>query len=51
MACRCWILIAVIVVAGFGLRAGDVESSSMLDLLGIGWAKPEVTVLINAGKD
>jgi predicted Zn-dependent protease len=45
-----WILVVLVVGAGFGLRAGDVEASSTLDLLGVAWAKSGVTVLINAGK-
>jgi predicted Zn-dependent protease len=44
------ILMVLLVVVGFGLAAGDVEASSTLDLLGVGWAKSEVTVLINASK-
>jgi predicted Zn-dependent protease len=44
------ILIMLMVGAGCGLGAGDVEASSTLDLLGVGWAKSDVTVLINAGK-
>jgi hypothetical protein len=40
------ILMVLLVVVGFGLAAGDVEASSTLDLLGVGWAKSEVTVLL-----
>jgi predicted Zn-dependent protease len=43
------ISLVVLVVAVIGLGVGKVEASS-LDLLGVGWAKSEVTVLINASK-
>src|SRR5262249_45780569 len=41
------ILIASMIIAGFGLGARHVEAST-LDLLGVGWGKAEVTVMINA---
>jgi predicted Zn-dependent protease len=43
------ISLVVLVVAVIGLGVGRVEASS-LDLLGVGWAKSEVTVLINASR-
>src|SRR5262249_22501661 len=43
-------LLIMLMVAGLGLGAGDVEASSTLDLLGVGWAQSQVTVLINAGR-
>jgi|SoiMetStandDraft_2_1073263.scaffolds.fasta_scaffold74042_3 predicted Zn-dependent protease len=43
------ILVTLLVVGGtaFGVRQGE---ASELDLLGVGWTKPTVTVLINASR-
>ena len=38
----------VVLVAGLTLGMQRVEASSTLDLLGVGWDKPQVTVLIKA---